>query len=223
MIAFAHPVPQAKAPAPAWHAGFLAILPDIRERASMAFCRLPPQTREDLINEVVAAALVAYVRLIALGRANAAHARTLARYAVAHVSVGRAVGTQMNSNDVSSRYGQIRNRITVERLDRFDRQSGEWMEAVAEDTRTPVPDQAAFRVDFPAWLREQPARNRRLAIALARGERTMEVATKFGLTRGRVSQLRRELHDSWRAFHGEPLDPDARGAVETERELAAVG
>ncbi|MHB1035136.1 MAG: hypothetical protein ACYC35_12625 [Pirellulales bacterium] len=222
MIAFAKPVPQTKAPAPAWHAGFLAMLPDIRERASKAFSRLSPRTRDDLVHEVIAAALVAYVRLVELDKANAAYAVTLARYAVAHVSVGRAVGTSMNSNDVSSRYGQLKNKITVERLDRFDQQTGEWIEAVAEDTRTPVPDQAAFRVDFSAWLREQSPRNRRVAIALARGERTMEVASKFGLTRGRVSQLRRELHDSWLAFHGEALAPDASGAVETERELAAA-
>jgi hypothetical protein len=116
MIAFAHPVPQTTTPAPARHAGFLAMLPDIRSRASMVFCQLSPHAREDLVHEVISAALVAYVRLVELNKANAAHACTLARHAVAHVSVGRNVGTRINSNGVSSRYGQLKNRITVERL-----------------------------------------------------------------------------------------------------------
>lgn len=31
----------------------------------------------------------------------------------------------------------------------------------------------------------------------------LEVVRQYGITRGRVSQLRRELHDGWLRFHGE--------------------
>ena len=31
-------------------------------------------------------------------------------------------------------------------------------EAIVEDRRTPVPDQVAFRIDFPAWLDTHPKR-----------------------------------------------------------------
>ena len=36
------------------------------------------------------------------------------------------------------------------------------------------------------------------------GERTSEVASKHGLSPGRVSQLRREFHDDWEFFCAEP-------------------
>jgi hypothetical protein len=36
------------------------------------------------------------------------------------------------------------------------------------------------------------------------GERTLDVAGKYGLSPGRVSQLRRELHDDWEFFCAEP-------------------
>jgi hypothetical protein len=35
------------------------------------------------------------------------------------------------------------------------------------------------------------------------GDRPVEVARKFGLTAGRVSQLRRAFHQDWQAFGGD--------------------
>jgi hypothetical protein len=49
--------------AAAWHAGFLAMLPTIRSYARGAFAHLNPDLRQDLAQEVIANALVAYVRL----------------------------------------------------------------------------------------------------------------------------------------------------------------
>ncbi len=42
-----------------------------------------------------------------------------------------------------------------------------------------------------------------LAEALANGDSTGEIATRFRISAGRVSQLRRELHASWERFHAE--------------------
>lgn len=97
----------------------------------------------------------------------------------------------------------------VERLDAFDTCDGEWREAVVEDTRTPVPEQACFRVDFPAWLERLNERERRIAQALAASYSTSEVAEEHGLSLGRVSQLRRELHQAWERFHGQVSDGSA--------------
>ena len=87
---------------------------------------------------------------------------------------------------------------------------GQWLEAIVEDTRTPVPDQVAFRIDFPAWLNSQTKRNRRIAEVLAVGCTTGEVAKRFRLSSGRISQLRQEFHRSWQEFHGDTavLPPD---------------
>ena len=71
------------------------------------------------------------------------------------------------------------------------------------DTRTaPVPDIVAFRCDFPAWLNTLSRRDRRIAEILALGHRTREVAKRFDVSAGRISQLRRELAESWREFTG---------------------
>ena len=59
---------------------------------------------------------------------------------------------------------------------------------------------AACRIDFAAWLNTLSDRQRKIAGALATGETTKVVARKFGLTAGRISQLRRELKEAWEAF-----------------------
>ena len=66
-----------------------------------------------------------------------------------------------------------------------------------------MPDQVAFRADFPAWLATRSQRDRRVVQDLMVGERTTDVADRHGLSQPRVSQLRREFREDWRAFHGE--------------------
>jgi len=47
------------------------------------------------------------------------------------------------------------------------------------------------------------------AESLAVGNRTGDVAKRFNVSAGRVSQLRRELAESWRAFVGDEPAPEA--------------
>ena len=189
---------------PPWHAAFLTMVPTIRKVAQHAFRGARPEQREDLVEEVVANCLVAFARLAEQGKTHLAFATVLAGYAVAQVRYGRRVGGQLNGQDVLSGYAQRKNGFSVERLDRQSKTTGFWAEAVVEDYRTPVADQASFRVDFPEWLNAQSRRDRTIAEALAVGERTKDVARQFQISPGRISQIRRELHDSWQAFHGEP-------------------
>ena len=100
----------------------------------------------------MANAFRAYARLVDLGKKHLIYLSVLARYAVMQVREGRRVGGKLNTFDVLSRYAQHRKRIVVERLDKFDPDADEWQEAVIEDHATPVPEQVAFRVDFPDWL-----------------------------------------------------------------------
>ena len=108
-----------------------------------------------------------------------AYPAVLARCGVLRVKDGRKVVGGQNGRDVLSPYCQRRKNIAVERLDRFDKESGEWIEAIVEDARTPVPDQVAFRIDFPAWLCLQTKRNRRIAEALAVGHTNGQVARRL--------------------------------------------
>ena len=65
------------------------------------------------------------------------------------------------------------------------------------DTRTsPVPDIVAFRCDFADWLSSLKRRDRRIAESLALSNRSGEVAKRFKVTTGRISQIRRELAES---------------------------
>jgi DNA-directed RNA polymerase specialized sigma24 family protein len=179
------------------------MVPAIRRHARNAFRNLHGEALDEAIAETVANAMVAYRRLHERGKADSAYPTVLARYAVAQIRSGRRVGTPQNTRDVMTLEARKRGGFTVGTLHRFDGDAGEWLEATIEDTSTPVPDQAAFRCDFPEWLRSLSRRNRRIAEALSLGHSTSEVARRFHVSSGRVSQLRRELNASWLEFHGE--------------------
>ena len=74
---------------------------------------------------------------------------------------------------------------------------------MAEDRHWTPADTAAARMDVSAWLATLPARTRELAERLALGESTQNAARMFGISSGRVSQLRRELERGWQRFQGE--------------------
>ena len=61
-------------------------------------------------------------------------------------------------------------------------------------------DVAAFRIDFAEWLATWQGMKRAILEALAVGDKTGEVAARFNISPGRVSQLRREYEDSWRVL-----------------------
>ena len=190
---------------PAWHEGFLDMLPAIRRQARLAFRHLDPEAREDAVEEAVANALVAYVRLFERGKVELAYPSVLTLYAIRQVSEGRRVGTELNVRDVSSEYCRLKKGLQLERLDKFDRESGEWLEVVVEDRRAGPAETAAARIDIGEWFRRLPRRVRRIAKTLASGERTGAVAKRYRVSPGRVSQIRKELAASWRQFQGEPV------------------
>jgi hypothetical protein len=76
-------------------------------------------------------------------------------------------------------------------------------EALIDNTQTPVPDQVQFRVDFPRWRESLGARRRAILDAMAADHRTLDLAEMFDVSPARVSQIRREFHDGWRAFCGD--------------------
>ena len=193
---------------PAWHQKFLAMLPAIVLHARIAFRYLDPEARGEAVQDVVCNACAATARLAELGKLDVAYASVLAGYGVAQVHDGRKVGTKLNCRDVLSPYCQRLKGVVVERLDYFDEEENAWSEAVVEDTRTAtVPEIVAFRCDFADWLSSLKRRDRRIAETLALGHRTRDVARKYKVSEGRVSQLRRELAESWHDFVGD--DPMA--------------
>jgi hypothetical protein len=180
------------------------MMPAIRQHARIAFRHLGPEAREEAVEEVVCNACAAVAHLAELDKLDLAYASVLARYGVAQVRDGRKIGGHLNCKDISSRYCQRLKGVVVERLDHFDEEENAWAEAVVEDTRTAsVSEIVAFRCDFTDWLANLSRRDRRIAESLAIGNRTSDVAKRFMVSAGRVSQLRRELAESWRTFVGE--------------------
>jgi DNA-binding CsgD family transcriptional regulator len=188
---------------PAWHAKFLELLPGIRRYARHAFRRLPVQSREELVEEAVANSLVAFVHLVVRGKVDLAYATPLAMYATRQIRAGRRIGAKLNIRDVSSPYAQLAKDFRLERLDHFDSKADEWREIVIEDKRATPADVARVRIDFDDWLHALSGRQRQIARLLASGEATRTVARRFHVSDGRVSQLRKELANSWLAFQGE--------------------
>ena len=186
-----------------WQQRFMVLLPTILNYVLPAFRRLRPEAKGEAVQEAVACTYLAYARLVERGKESLAFATVLADHAIKQTRIGRLVGGHINSNDISSVYGQRRRQLRLARLDRFDAREGGWQEVIIEDQRTPIPDKVAFRCDFPAWLDSFSSRDRKIAEALADGRSTTEVAKRFGITLGRVSQLRRKFEKSWLEFHGE--------------------
>ncbi len=196
--------PKSKCKASDQHAEFLAMLPAIRRSAQIAFRKLPPELRHDLIEEVVANSYVAFARLAERGQADRALATPLARYAICQIRVGRRVGSRLRIGDALSSYAQYRKQFSVERLDHFSEEKGCWGEILVEDKRATPADVAACRIDFAEWLRRLTARLRKIALALAAGETTSAAARMFGVSPARISQIRELLKKSWEAFQGGP-------------------
>jgi hypothetical protein len=195
--------PRPQPATPAWHADFLALLPAIQRRAWRAFRGLDPEARADAVEEVLANALVAFVRLVELGKAELAYATPLASYGIRRFHEGRRIGARLNVQDVSSPYCQQAKGLRVGRLDHYDRDARQWQEVLVEDRRVGPAETAAARLDFAAWLARLSPRRRRMAQILAGGEPTSGAARRFCLSPGRVSQIRGELENSWLAFQGQ--------------------
>ena len=194
---------------PAWHAGFLGMLPAIVKQVRFAFRHLGPEARAEALQNCIANAMIAYARLYELGRIALAYPSVLGRYAISQTKDFRVVGGHLAIKDVLSPYCQAKKNVVVERLDQYDKAEDQWQEILVEDHRAGPFDIVRTRLDFAAWLQSLPVKSRRIAKMLAKGERTSDVARKFGLSNGRISQIRLELAASWRRFVGDAEPPAA--------------
>ena len=185
------------------------MLPQIVTHAKIAFRHCDRERREDLVQEAVANALVAFVRLVQLKKADLAYPSVLAKYAVAQINDGRRVGNRSNIREVLSAYAQKHKGFSVERLDKFDSEENAREEICIEDCHAGPAEVATIHMDFASWLHTLSRRDRKVAQFLAIGNRTTDVAKRFKVCDGRVSQLRRELAESWRKFVGDDALPEA--------------
>jgi hypothetical protein len=192
-----------------------AILPRVQEHARIQFRHLRCADKQaDAIAEAVALSWSWFLRLCQLGKDVTCFVSTLATYAVHHVKCGRRLCGQERSKDVLSRLAQTKHDFTVERLanasytarehvygdSHGQRNLDAFEERLHDNTITPVPDQVAFRQDFPAWQSTRTERDRRIIQDLMVGATTTDAARKYGVSPSRISQLRREFLADWQRF-----------------------
>jgi hypothetical protein len=220
MSAPAVPLPSIEA----LHAVFLTqLLPRLRRHGRIYFRDVHDSDRkEDLLCEMAALGWHWFVRLAERGKDATQFPSALASYAARAVRAGRRVTGQERLTDVLSKVAQQHHGFRVEALPcrmrrPFDeihtavggqRQLDAYEEVLHDNAVTPVPDQVAFRVDFRDWRRTRTYRDRLIMEALILGDRTCDVSKRFGLTPGRVSQLRKEFRDDWALFTGDLPAPD---------------
>jgi hypothetical protein len=200
-------------PVPAWHRVFVAMLPKILAYARGAFSHLKPEARQEAVQNVVTNSCAAVAALARRGKLDLAYPTVLAQYGIRQTRDNRITGGTLNIRDVMSKYCQMKKNVIVERLDKYDSAAGEWEEIIIEDRHTTPADIVRVRCDFRDFLGSLPRRNRRIAEFLSLGHRTSDAARKFGVSEGRVSQLRKELAESWRRFVGDESGPAAANAA----------
>jgi len=208
----------------ALHDTFLTLLPQIERHARMFFRSTRcADKRQDQLAEVIALCWRWCLRLAERGKDVTRFPVVLAHYACRAVKNGRRLTGQERAREVMNPLAQQRHTFRVQSLplamrtaqDHLygsvdgQRAHDEFEERLHDNTVTPVPDQAAFRIDYPAWLATLTAPERRLIRAMARDERTKDLSQQFAVSPGRISQLRREFHTSWQSFCGETISGQA--------------
>jgi DNA-directed RNA polymerase sigma subunit (sigma70/sigma32) len=114
--------------------------------------------------------------------------QSIAWYATKRVQVGRQFVERQRSITGPN----------PKRIDKPQRDEAPLMEMV-DDSQNPA-DLAQLHLDFVAWLDVLTDRERAMLAAFLNGERTNDLATRYDVSRARVSQIRRELVQHWSIF-----------------------
>lgn len=204
---------QAPTSSPCWQAEFSRMLPRIENYARFHFRGLRGDTLDEAVQEVVCHACQAYSQLVAQSQADVATWSSLAKFALKRYRAGRRVGGSLNVNDICSVHCRRQKGVQVQPLRRWDDQGQGWTEILVEDKNSTPAEIAAARVDYPAFLATLSPRVRRITQRLATGESTGQVAKRFRISPGRISQLRKELKRAWDQFHQLPSEVERLAAA----------
>jgi hypothetical protein len=205
------------------HARFLELLPRIELHGRIFFRHLGCHDKKaDAIQEMRALAWKWFLRLAQRGKDPADFLSTFNGFLSRAVIDGRKVTGMENAKDAMSPHTQRRHGFRVESLSVPSRTTRKYLysaihgqqehdafeERLQDNTVTPVPDQAAFRIDWPAWMKTRTERDRQIIDDLMAGERTLDVSRKYGLSPARISQLRGEYQEDWDRFTSESVEMD---------------
>jgi hypothetical protein len=217
MIVPSRPVTSSGIPNGDLHATFLHILPRVERHGRVYFRHLCPDRKADALQEMRAMAWKWLLQMHERGKDPTCFLKAFTTFLARAVNSGRRLAGMAKAKDVLNPHAQRRHGFQVERLPTSLRSGHEHLyasplgqelqdeleERLCDNTLTPVPDQVQFRVDFPAWLKTLTPRERRIVRGMMRNERTIDLSKRFDVSPGRISQMRRELHDDWMRFLGD--------------------
>lgn len=189
-------------------ASFLAIvLPRVLSHGRVSFrhvkCR---DRRQDAIQEMIGLAWKWHLRLAEQGKDATRFPTALATYAARAVKSSRRLCGQEKAKDVLSPRAQRRHHFTVERLPNFSTLNGSPLEeALLDNTKSPPDETVCFKLDFTAGLTRLPERDGGIVEDLMLGERTSNVAAKYGVSPARIAQKRGDFCQDWRRYCGDGI------------------
>lgn len=170
------------------------------------------QTRDDMVAEGVGLCWKWFVKAQAQGKNPVEFPTALARFAARAVRAGRTVCGSQRAKEVLSAVARHRHGVVVEYFGRGLCQCNKachstpgsvccdpYEEYLCENCVTPVPEQVVFRIDWPLFVESLTERDRELMYFLGLGNSNQDAASEFGLSPGRVSQLRKEWAERWRS------------------------
>jgi hypothetical protein len=200
------------------HAVFLTLIPKLQTHAQIQFRFIACQDqRADKISEVVALAWKWYVRLVEQGKDVHQFPTVFVRLVVKAVRSGRRLTGMEKAKDVMNSMTQQRHGFAVKSLPMPTRRSRQsiysslngqrdldtFEDRLKDNTVTPPPIAAAFRIDFPEFLDTLTDRDRAMATFLAQEHSAKRAAERFDVTPARVTQLRQQWRREWQVCQGE--------------------
>ena len=186
------------------NAKFLKMLPLITMIAKRAFLDYNSDKRDDAIQSVIVAAFLSCKSLADRGLLHKAFATPLAWYAIRQYRDGRIGGVPMNSEDVMSERCQLLGRADVRGVVYYQTRANIRHEILIFDDRTPDPLlDAQCNIDYENWRNTLTEKDREMLDAFLAGDTTREVAIKFNMSDGRISQMRRILVKSYQSYVGD--------------------
>jgi hypothetical protein len=189
-------------------------MPYITKAARHTFAGYNADKQADAVQNVLVWAFENLKSLASTGRLQNAYAVSITRFAIGRHHEGRSLGTVTSSCDVMSPHCQNLGRSKVKNFGLAENITDSFTsEAAATDSRYPVDRTVQFKMDFiEGWLQEQTKRDRAIIVDLAMGESTGDVARKYSVSDGLISQYRKRFHASWLAYISDKKDDALKAA-----------
>lgn len=142
---------------------FLAILGRIETHAQIFFrSEKCSHKKADRVAETVAMAWSWFVRMARKGKDATHFPAALATLAAKAVKAGRRLAGMNKAKDAMNELTQQRRGFVMGKLPDFSTfASNPLADALVDNTRSPIPEQVSFRIDFPRWSKTLSRRDQR--------------------------------------------------------------